>query len=190
MEKLINQYTDLVKTFQEQMAKINRLWNVQNETAELLSFLVHLKKPKIILELGTSNGFSTFYMAIHKESKIITVDVEKSRHDLAKENLKCFENILFISERIEEYLPRIDYKIDFVFIDANKLNYVKYLQIIENNLSENAIIVADNIDSHNTTKNYQDYVTKSNDFTTIHLSIDSGLLISIYNKKNVCVKIS
>ena len=188
MEKLIGIYTEIINTFKEQMAQINRLWNVEKETAELLSFLVLLKKPKIVLELGTSNGFSTFYMAIHKDSKIITIDVEKARQDLAKENLKCFKNIVFISERIEDYLPKIDYEIDFLFIDANKPNYSKYLQLIEKHLSDNAIVVADNIDSHTTTQNYKDYVMNSNKYTTIHLSIDSGVLISLFNKEYLFMK--
>ncbi|MCL2065121.1 MAG: class I SAM-dependent methyltransferase [Candidatus Cloacimonetes bacterium] len=183
MEKLINKYAHILSAFQEQMNKINRLWNVEKETAELLSFLVLIKKPKIILELGTSNGFSTFYMAIHKSSKIITIDVEKARQDLAKINLNIFENIEFISERIEDYIPKINYEIDFLFIDANKPNYLKYLQILEKKLTNGAIIVADNIDSHKTTKIYNDYVKNSKTYTTIHLSIDSGLLISYFNKE-------
>ena len=185
MEKLINNYTDIKKAFQEQFNKINRLWNVEKETAELLSFLILLKKPNIVLELGTSNGFSTFYMAIHKDSKIITIDVEKARQDLAKENLNSFKNIEFVSERIEDYLPKIDYKIDFLFIDANKPNYLKYLQILEKHLSNEAIIVADNIDSHKTTQKYKDYVLNSKVYTTIHLSIDAGLLISYFNKESI-----
>jgi predicted O-methyltransferase YrrM len=70
--------------------------------------------------------------------------------------------------------------IDFLFIDANKPNYKKYLQLLEPNLSSGALIIADNIDSHKTTEKYVEYVLTSEKYTTIHLRLDAGLLISIF----------
>ena len=184
MEKLKNNYKDICEKFFSQQNSIHRLWNVGVETAELLSFLVYIKKPNIVLELGTSNGFSTFHLALDKKTKIITVDVEKARQDIARENLKTFENIEFISERIEDYMPKISYQIDFLFIDSNKSNYLNYLHALETHLSDNSIVIADNIDSHyENTKKYQDYVKKSLKYKTIHLNIDSGLMLSIFNKE-------
>jgi len=184
MEKLKQPYQDVLSRFDQQRKCINRLWNVGLETAELLSILVMIKQPKIVLELGTSNGFSTFHLALFKNIKIYTIDVENTRQDLAKENLLGFENIIFISERIEDYLPKIDYNIDFLFIDANKTKYFDYLILIEKHLSKNALILADNIDTHlENTMNYKEYVRNSDKYTTIHLNIDAGILMSVYNKE-------
>ena len=188
MEKLKKEYNEILGRFATQKREIHRLWNVGIETAELLSLLAFIHKPKIILELGTSNGYSTFHLALSKTSKIYTIDVEEARQSLAKKNLQTFDNIIFISERIEEYLPKIDYKINMLFIDANKPNYLKYLLILEKHLDNNAIIIADNIDSHfETISVFNEYILNSNKYTTIHLSIEAGLLISIYHKGE-CVK--
>jgi len=184
MEKLKQPYNHILNKFDQQRESISRLWNVGTETAELLSLLVMIKKPKIILELGTSNGFSTFHLAFPTLTQIYTIDVENARQDLAKDNLQSFKNIIFITERIEDYLPKIDYEIDLLFIDANKTNYLKYLQLLENHLSNDALVIADNIDTHlENTTNYSDYVRNSDLYTTIHLNIDAGLLVSIFDKR-------
>jgi len=178
MEKVRRHYPDVLKGFAEQKENIHRLWNVGQETADLLAFLVLLTKPKIALELGTSNGFSTFHLAFNKTTKVITVDSETARNTLAKENLKGFDNIEFITDRIEQYIASIDYQIDFLFIDANKTSYLKYLNLLESHFASTAIIVADNIDSHGNTSDYREYVSSSGKYFTIHLGIDDGLLIS------------
>jgi predicted O-methyltransferase YrrM len=181
MEKLKKLHTNLLKKFSLQKNENRRLWNVGNETAELLSLIVMIHKPKIVLELGTSNGYSTFHLALSKESKIITIDVEKSRNELAINNLQEFQNIEFITDRIENYIPKINYTIDMLFIDSNKNNYLNYLVSLEKHFRNGTVIIADNIDSHLTTKQYQNFIKKSIKYKTIHLSIEDGVLISIFN---------
>lgn len=185
MEKLTNPYLTILKNFKNQSLSISRLWNIGEESAHLLHFLTLIKKPKTILEIGTSNGFSTFFLALNPNVKVITIDVEKQRQDLAKQNLQNFDNITYITAKAEDFLKTLTEKIDFLFIDANKPNYIKYIHLCEPLLTNEALVIADNIDSHpETTKAYNDYVRKSEFFTTIHLSLDAGLLISIYNKPN------
>ena len=184
MKKIKQPFLPILEKFDEQRNNISRLWNVGQETAELLSFLVMLHNQRIILELGTSNGFSTFHLALPQTAKVISIDVEKARQDLARSNLQDFQHLELISDRIENYLPKIDYQIDLLFIDANKTNYLHYLLELEKHLAENALIIADNIDSHTgNIKKYQEYVTESDKYITIHLSIENGLLISRYQNK-------
>jgi predicted O-methyltransferase YrrM len=181
----MEKYIEVLEKFTQQRLAINRLWNIGEQTANLLKLLVLIKKPSIVLELGTSNGYSTFHLAelLPKKSKLYTVDVEPVRQDLAKDNLKDFKNIVFISKRIEDYIPLINYRIDFLFIDANKLNYLKYLKELENKMSDGAIIIADNINSHGgTIDEFLKYIYKFNKkFTTIKLDIESGVIISKFN---------
>jgi len=185
MEKLIKDYSEVFERFAQQKNEIHRLWNVGIETANLLVLLVKILNPNIILELGTSNGFSTFHLALLKTAKVITIDVEDSRQKLAKENLKQFKNIRFITERIEDYLPKIDFKIDMLFIDANKTHYLKYLKSIEKHLKNNAIVIADNIDSHGESiRDYREYVTSSPKYISTHISIEAGLLVSLFNNND------
>ena len=186
MEKIISDYNELLKRFREQALSNNRLWNVNQETAYLLNMLVTIKQPKHILEIGTSNGYSTFFLALDKNIRVTTIEVDEKRQALAKDNLKEFANINFIYAKAEEVLEKLDIMIDFLFIDANKPAYIRYLKLCEPFLNDNALIVADNIDTHpETTRQYQEYVINSPDYKTVHLSLDAGLLISMFSKKSL-----
>ena len=65
-------------------------------------------------------------------------------------------------------LPELEGEFDFVFIDAVKVDYFKYFQLIEPKLKPGAVIVADNvIISAKEMKDYLDYVQKSPDYDTV-----------------------
>jgi len=180
----VEKYLEVFERFNEQRNRITRLWNIGQQTADLLKMIVLIKVPKIVLELGTSNGYSTFHiaMSLTSEAIVYTIDVEPARQDLAKENLKKFNNIRFISMRIEDYIPMIDYNIDLLFIDANKTNYLTYLKALEDKLSKNAVIIADNINSHTgSIKQFLLYIKRCRKkYQFVKLDIETGVVIAIY----------
>ncbi|MCK9329484.1 MAG: class I SAM-dependent methyltransferase [Candidatus Cloacimonetes bacterium] len=183
MEKLISKQAELLKAFKQQAIANNRLWNVNKETAFLLNILVTIKQPKHILEIGTSNGYSTFFLALDNNIQVTTIDVDEKRQSMARDNLQDFTNITFIKAKAEDIIETLDKKIDVLFIDANKPAYINYLKLCEPILNDQALIIADNIDSHpETTSAYHKYVLRDEKYKTIHLSLDAGLLISIYSQ--------
>ena len=180
----MEKYLEEIERFKRQRESISRLWNIGQQTADLLKMLVLIKEPKITLELGTSNGYSTFHiaMALAQNAILYTIDVEPARQNLAKENLKCLNNIKFISMRIEDYIPKIDYKIDLLFIDANKTNYLTYLKALENKLSNNAVVIADNINSHTgSIKQFLTYLKRCRKkYQFVKLDIETGVVVAVY----------
>ena len=65
-------------------------------------------------------------------------------------------------------LPALEGVFDFVFIDAVKSDYFKYLKLIEPKLKPGAVVVADNvIRSERPMKDYLDYVQTSPDYDTV-----------------------
>ena len=185
MERIKKKYKHELARFEVQKNNMRRLWNIQQETAELLYTLVKVKSPKHILEIGTSNGFSTFWLSLAAEkcdAIVDTIEVDEDRFKLAKENLASRKNIIQRFGKAEYIIPELQDKYDFVFIDAGKINYIDYIKLLQNKINNNAIIVADNVISHKATvKEYLDFIESSELFDSVTLDIDSGLNIASYN---------
>jgi predicted O-methyltransferase YrrM len=186
MERIKQKYKHELAKFETQKNNIRRLWNISQETAELLYTFVKVKAPKHILEIGTSNGFSTFWLSLAAEScgaVVETIEVDEDRFKLANKNLINRKNIVQHLGKAELIIPELTDKYDFIFIDAGKINYIDYIKLLLNKLSNNAIIIADNIISHkNTVTEYLDYIESSKLFDSVTLSIDSGINVAIYKK--------
>ena len=185
MERIKAQYKQQLLEFKHQKNKINRLWNITEQTAQLLYMFIKTKQPKNILEIGTSNGYSTFWisLAIDKlEANIDTIEVDRSRFKQAQKNLSGIKNIILHFGKAEQIIPELDKKFDFVFIDANKVDYIKYIKLLMNKLNNKAIIIADNVISHkDSLQEYLDYINSVPAFESMLLNIDSGLEISVFN---------
>src|SRR3954468_7021134 len=70
--------------------RLARWRNVEPETAELLGVLIRTKRARRVLEIGTSNGYSTIWLADAAAATggtVLTVEIEPSRTALARENL-------------------------------------------------------------------------------------------------------
>ncbi len=186
MERLKEQYKHELARFEVQKNNMQRLWNIPQETAELLYTFVKIKAPKHILEIGTSNGFSTFWLSLAAETcgaVVDTIEVDEDRFALAKYNLINRNNVIQRLGKAELIIPELTYKYDFIFIDAGKINYIDYIKLLLNKMSRNAIVVADNVISHkDTVKEYLDYIESSELFDSVTLNIDSGINVAVYNK--------
>ncbi|MCA9495752.1 MAG: class I SAM-dependent methyltransferase [Nanoarchaeota archaeon] len=166
----------------------NKYWNISWNLGIELSNLIKLHSPKNILEIGTSNGFSTLWMAkeIKKNAKITTIEIDSKRFEEAKFNFQetnTDENIVQINGDVFDILSKItannlDIEFDFIFLDAAQRRYLDLIKIIEKQklLSKNAIIVADNVISHNNMGEFLEYMQRNYDCRT--LTIDSGFLIA------------
>ncbi|AXH13443.1 O-methyltransferase [Halarcobacter bivalviorum] len=126
---------------------------LKNEWAQKLYFLVKENKPKRLLELGTCCGFSSIYMSkANKNSTIFTVEGDCNVAKLASNNIKkanCSNIKQYIGkfqDILADVLEEIAF-IDFAFIDGHhdKDATIKYFHQIKPFLTENAIVVFDDI---------------------------------------------
>ena len=118
--------------------------------ASFIGFLLKSIKAKRILELGTFTGYSALSMAEHipNDGEVITVDINKETTSLAKDFWSKSEHVHKIKSILGsglEIIPTLIGKFDFVFIDADKRNYIDYLKLTVPMLSENGMIVIDNV---------------------------------------------
>ncbi|MDP8210489.1 MAG: class I SAM-dependent methyltransferase [Candidatus Stygibacter australis] len=186
MEKIIKQYQEVLSRFKEQKSNIHRLWNIDEESAHLLFMLVLIHQAKYILEIGTSNGYSTFWLAAAARKiggAVHTIEVDVNRYNLAKENLKGFTNIDQYLAKAEDILKNFKPGIDFLFIDAGKPSYIEYIKLLEDKLAPQAVVIADNICSHpETTASYKKYIENNPAYHSMVHDIDAGLQIAYYQR--------
>ena len=118
--------------------------------ASFIGFLLRSIKAKRILELGTFTGYSALTMAEHipDDGEIITVDINKETVALAKDFWAKSTHGKKITSMLGsglDIIPTLTGKFDFVFIDADKRNYIDYLKLTVPMLSESGMIVIDNV---------------------------------------------
>lgn len=123
---------------------------IRKGTQELLRFLLCLKRPKNILEIGTAVGFSTLLMAEYTgaDTKITTIENYAPRIEKAKKNFAAYDKdgrINLIEGDAGEVLKSLDDKYDLIFLDGPKGQYEAYLDDILRLMSEGALLVTDNI---------------------------------------------
>jgi caffeoyl-CoA O-methyltransferase len=114
-----------------------------------LEFLVHALRPRLVLEIGTYSGYSSLSMAagLPPGGRIVTCEVNPVHAEAARAHVAASPH----ADRIEvlegpalESVARLDGPFDFVFIDADKSNYLAYLEAVLPKLAPGGIIVADN----------------------------------------------
>ena len=125
---------------QKKIRDITRSFLKPKKFAQLLFRIVQYYKPKTIVELGTSLGLTTAYIATaNKASKVITLEGSKNVASVAEDNFKKLQlqNIKVVVGNFDETLPgllsQIE-KVDLVFLDGNhrKVPTLRYFQMCLN----------------------------------------------------------
>ncbi len=106
-------------------------------------------KPKVILEIGTLVGYSAIRMSrfLPLGARIVCVEISKSFAEEAQENFSkagVSDMIQIIIGDAKEVIPKLNESVDLLFLDAEKTNYLTYLNLAERMLHNGSMIVADN----------------------------------------------
>jgi len=135
--------------------RLERFRNVEPPTAELLGVLIRATGARLILELGTSNGYSTIWLADAAEATggtVVSIDVDPGRTDLARRNLRdagLAERAEVRTEDAAETLARsADAQWEFVFLDAERPAYPGYGRDLVRTLAQSGLLAIDNVQSH------------------------------------------
>jgi caffeoyl-CoA O-methyltransferase len=114
-----------------------------------LELLVYASGARRVLELGTYSGYSALSMAagLPADGRIDTCELEETRASVARRYVERSP----YADRIRIHLGpalatigRLEGEFDFVFIDADKPNYVNYYEAVLPRLTERGFIAADN----------------------------------------------
>lgn len=118
---------------------------------KILHTLVKMINAKKVVELGTLGGYSAIWMAraLPEEGKLYAIEIDYKKQNRILDNLKKCN----VANKIEltigkalDILPQLEVHapFDMVFIDADKVNYLNYLDWAERNIRPGGLIVGDN----------------------------------------------
>ncbi|ELI6454191.1 O-methyltransferase [Flavobacterium psychrophilum] len=116
----------------------------------VLSMLSKLIRPVNILEIGTYTGYSGLCLCegMQENGQLHTIDIKEELIDFQR---KYFDKSPWGNQIVQhlgeavDIIPILDLKFDLVFIDADKENYINYINLILPKMSKGGIILSDNV---------------------------------------------
>lgn len=116
----------------------------------ILSMFSHMIRPKYVLEIGTFTGYSAICLAagLQQEGKLHTIDINEELENLARkywEKANVSDKIVYHIGDARDIIPTIDLTLDLVFIDADKINYATYYDLVIDKVRKGGFIIADNV---------------------------------------------
>ena len=160
--------------------------NLHPDSAALLAVLVRAKQARKVLEVGTSNGYSTLWLADAVRDtggSLRTLEIDKARKKAARQNLR--EAKLDDYVRMEvcdagEFLRDYQKYFDVVLLDADRSRYTDYWPHLRRILTKpGSLLVVDNVLSH--TEEVQEFIAlveADKHFSSTMLDIGAGLLLA------------
>lgn len=145
-----------LKALREETAKLSLAsMQIPPEQAQFFQFLIRMLQAKKVLEVGTFTGYSALAMAqaLPDDGQLITCDISeewtskahpfwKAAQQEHKIQLRLAPAIDSLNQILKEQGPEY---FDFIFIDADKTNYVPYYELSLQLIKPKGIIVIDNI---------------------------------------------
>lgn len=129
----------------------NHMMNVPPSGGTLLNILAKCSQVENALEIGSSNGYSTIWVAMGLEphgGKLTTIEIDADRARMCRENIKKagLEGVVTAIEGDAfEVIPTLEGPFDFVFIDAWKPDYMKLLDLVMPKVAAGGLIVAHDV---------------------------------------------
>lgn len=153
MVSFINSFDRGNTPFLDELERYSKETNVpiiRKEMQGFLKFLLAMKRPEAILEVGTAIGFSALLMKEYapENCHITTIEKYEKRIPLARENFKRAgreKDITLLEGDAADILKSLTGTYDFIFMDAAKGQYIHFLPDILRLLPEGGLLVSDNV---------------------------------------------
>jgi predicted O-methyltransferase YrrM len=162
-----------------------KLWSVPRSTGEFLYGVVSLTKPRSILEIGASGGYSTIWLAAAAarwDGIVYTYEIFPEKIHLLKNHIFASElsNIVVMEDDARNGLRGWDEPIDLIFLDADKASYLQYWELMQRFTHSGSIVIADNaVDYGYLMKDFLDAVKLNSLWESVTLPYDNGLLLAV-----------
>lgn len=180
---------------------------IRKDMQGFLKFILAIRKPERILEVGTATGFSALLMAENTSSDTMITTIEKyeKRIPVAKENIKRagMENrITLLEGDATDILKELNGEFDFIFMDAAKGQYLSFLPDVLRLLTHGGMLITDNVlqdgdvlesryavtrrnrTIHNRMREYLYELKNHPVLDTVILTVGDGIAVSV-KKKNI-----
>jgi predicted O-methyltransferase YrrM len=167
-------------------ARQHRMLNITSDTGRLLWILVRLVRPRHILEIGTSNGYSTIWLADSARAigaRVATLEIDPAKATLARAHLAragLADVVDVIEGPATASLARLAGPFELVFLDADRESYLTYLEALLPKMPSHALLVADNAVSHAAElTDYLERLRTDPDFFAVTVPVGKGESIAL-----------
>jgi caffeoyl-CoA O-methyltransferase len=115
-----------------------------------LSMISHMIKPQYILEIGTYTGYSAICLSegLQPHGRLVTIDINEELESLVRnyfDKAGLEARIDHLTGDAMKIIPALETNFDLVFIDADKINYSNYYELVMPRLNKGGYILADNV---------------------------------------------
>ncbi len=171
------------------------------EQGKILQFISQMLRPKYILEIGTFTGYATACLTENasQETQIHTIEADLETAFKTKsfwKNYNFMNKVHFHEGPALDILPQLNLNPDFIFVDADKHNYINYfnlcfpilqkggIMLFDNTLWSGKVLDKDFLQNDKDTKNmhaFNQELSKCSNWKTLLLPIRDGLTAIIKN---------
>ncbi len=169
---------------------------ISPDVGRLLKILASMTRGRLALELGTLGGYSAIWIArgLPENGRLLTIEYNDAHADFAEGEIAAAgvaDKVEVVRGAALEVLPELVSKlgpgsIDFVFIDAEKSEYVSYFEVLRPAIAPGGLVVADNvygigkgwIDEGYGTDDFNRRVAADPDFEAVALPLREGVLVA------------
>jgi predicted O-methyltransferase YrrM len=167
------------------------MWNITPDEGKLLRILTEAADAKHVVEIGTSNGYSTIWFCLALQAtggKITTHEIDPYRISVARENFKkagIDHLVTIIPGDAHKTVSRLKKSVDILYIDADKTGYFDYLRKILPLIRPGGLILAHNtIDQASQMQDFLKAINENPKLETIFLHKQpSGLSVTLKKRR-------
>lgn len=170
---------------EREQERSKKMLNLEPETARLIGMLLCSSRRTRLLEIGTSNGYSTIWLAWAMRvtgGHVTSIDRSAEKHRLAEENLRragLREIVELRQGDATSIVADLSGPFDSVFFDADRLSAPAQLSLLLPKITPDALLLADNALSHpEEIAGYLAAVTARSDFDHMVIPVGKGLSVA------------
>ena len=166
--------------------------HLQGKFLEAVSWMI---RPSRVLEIGTFTGYSALCLAkgMKEDGVLHTIELREEETRTAKGFIERSEyagRIRLHTGNAREIIPTLDEAWDLVFIDADKVSYIEYFNLVFPKVKQNGFILADNVFFHGEVfenplkgknakaiQEFNNFILERNDVEKMMLTLRDGLYL-------------